>query len=183
MGKYDEMLKEQLRQLCSDRGLPVSGTNPELIERLELYDATEEAERARAAEAAHADEDDDLLKAAGVDAAGGATGPPGDSPPTEATPEPSEAPGGATEPVGDTSPSDPTPPREEKPAEDSPRSVRYGFECGVDFNDGLHHRFIQQTRERALADGHQPRGGAYRVDFAGSGPRRRAVYEILLRRR
>lgn len=184
MGKYDEMLKEQLRQLCSDRGLPVSGTNPELIERLELYDAAEEAERTRAAEAApDDDDDDDLVRAAGGDDSGEATGLPDDPTLAEALLSASEAAGRAAKPVDDTSSSDPTPTGVDEPTADPPRSVRYEFECGDDFSNGLHHRFIQQTRERALADGHQPRGGAYRVDFAGSGPRRRAVYEILLRRR
>lgn len=181
MGKYDSLLKDQLRQLCSDRGLPVSGTNSELVERLERCDAAEEAERAHVTEAAF-DEDDDLLKAAGM-GVGGATGPSDGHAPAGTTPKPPEAPEGATEPVVDTSPSDQNTPAEVVPAQESPRSVRYEFECGDSFDDGLHFLYIRQTRERALADGYAPRGGAYRVAFVGAGAGRRAVYEILLRRR
>lgn len=175
MGKYDEMLKEQLRQLCSDRGLPVSGTNPELIDRLERYDTAEEAGEAAT------DDDDDLIKAAG-EGLGEATGLPGEPTLAEALLSASEAAGRAAEPVVDTTPSDVTPAGEGESAADPPRSVRYEFECGENFDDGLHALFIRQTRERALVDGLHPRGGAYRVDFAGVGSQRRAVYEILLRR-
>lgn len=35
----EEMKKDQLQDEASKRGLPVSGTNPELIERIRTYDA------------------------------------------------------------------------------------------------------------------------------------------------
>lgn len=38
MGAFDAMTNAQLREECSQRSLPVSGTNPELIARLEEYD-------------------------------------------------------------------------------------------------------------------------------------------------
>ena len=38
VGLYSAMVKEQLREEAGRRGLPVSGTNEELIHRLEQYD-------------------------------------------------------------------------------------------------------------------------------------------------
>lgn len=36
---YDELKKDDLRALCGERGLPVSGTNEELVARLRGWDA------------------------------------------------------------------------------------------------------------------------------------------------
>lgn len=39
MGDFDSMTNAQLKEECAKRGLPVSGTNPELVARLEEYDS------------------------------------------------------------------------------------------------------------------------------------------------
>lgn len=41
---YDDLTKDQLKELCEERELPVSGNKAELIARLEEDDATEDEE-------------------------------------------------------------------------------------------------------------------------------------------
>lgn len=159
MSAYDGMLKDQLRDLCMQRNLNVSGTNAELISRLEGWDA------------AHSDEEPDLLAEAGIE-------PPGDEPdPLPPVPEP------APKIIPNVREDPPGP--EELPANQTVHRVR--FEVPGNPNavipTELHQRFLRATEDSAIRAGHRIRGGACRVDFQTEGDKRYAVYEVILGRR
>lgn len=161
MGAYDSLLKEQLRDLCMQRELPVSGTNAELIARLEGWDD------------AHANDGDepDLLAAAGIE-------PPPDSqapPPQPPTPTP------VPEPVVT---------HEDPPSPGEPRANQTVFRARFEVPGSrdaviptdLSQQFARATEDQAIRNGYRVRGGAARVAFEYDGGKRYAVYEVILGR-
>jgi hypothetical protein len=156
VGTYDQMLKDELRELCLKRGLPVSGTNAELIARLEGADAAQTQQDGQ--------EPDLLAEVQMTD---------GDEPEQAQTPTP------VTHPT-------PDPVREPEPTEDPVhRTVhRARFECprGVIPTD-MHTQFLRATENAAIAAGNTIRGGAARTGFQEDDGKYYAVYEVALGRR
>lgn len=152
------MLKDQLRALCSDRGLPVSGTNDELTARLQGWDDAHAADGA----------EPDLLAEAGLG-------------PDE--PEMVEAPVDPTPPA----PQSPTHEDPPEPDDGTRRHTvhRARFEVPRDgvIPTELHENFLRQTEQQAINGGYAVRGSACRVDYQTEGGVRYAVYEVMLGRR
>ena len=156
MADYSGMSKDQLRELCLNRSLPVSGTIPELIARLQGADA-----------AAEPDGEEALLAAAGI------TAPPVDQSPP---PVPTQTPRAPVQPRQEPAP-DPSESRA------SHTVHRMQFECPGELATEDHERWLRATENAAHGSGFNIRGGARRVSFMNEGGKRYAVYEVTLGRR
>lgn len=150
---YEQMTTPQLQAECKRRGLPSGRVKAELVARLTEAGAVDEDSA-----------DDDFGSAVEVELADGehvirpdvpVTAQPDLLPPA---PEPFE-------------------PHEPEPA--APSTFRATWTLGPGgLDDATHTTLRQQTHDAAVAAGHTPRGGAYRVGTTADGE----VYEISVRR-
>jgi hypothetical protein len=161
---FSTLSKDQLREECTTRGIPVSGTNPELIDRLNMY----EAQRAEA-EGSDVD-DDDLLAAASVPAPAAPAVPSTPEVPVMTTPEATAA--------NPTSVVDPS----------LLPGNRYEvtFPCQSELSTGVHQDNLLRARDAAEQAGHTVRGdaaySASRTGFRTINGVRHAVYEVPIRK-
>ena len=148
---YKDLLKEQLRELCAQRSLPVSGTNDELIARLSGWDQAQAGEQ-------------DLLEAAGIEP--GPQAAPVSTPgrPTVTTP---------VDPIRG-----PAPEPGETRANQTVHRQRY--ECPDDLTTESHEQWLQATESAAIGQGNRLKGGAHRVGCEHESGKRYAVYEVTL---
>lgn len=166
---FSTLNKEQLREELLARQLPVSGTNPELIDRLNAYEYT----KAQVEGAPDMGEDDDLL------------GDLGDPPPAPTPTAPPEAPVTQPDPNSAVQP-DPSPAEPQKDPRLLPGNrFEAVFACPSELSTGVHQD--NQLRARAAAEeaGYAVRGGAYsaiRVGFRDIKGIRHAVYELSIRK-
>jgi len=152
VGQYDNMLKDQLRELCLSRNLNVSGTNAELVARLEGADA---------AKAQQDGQEPDLLAEAGLD---------------DEVQEQAVAPVAYVEP----DPHREEEP-EVLPVNRTVHRVRYECPRGV-IPTEMHEQFLRSTENAAIRAGHVIRGHAHRVSYQDEGDKHYAVYEVSLGR-
>jgi len=154
VGQYDGLLKEQLRELCLQRELPVSGTNDELIARLTGWDD------------AHGQDEPDLLAEADL------------SPGQDVSPVDPQAP---EPPPPPPSPRLPEPSPDESRA--SQTVLRQRYECPDEVvGTDQHEQWLRETEYAALRAGNTIRGSARRVSYADEGDKRYAIYEVTLGR-
>lgn len=156
MSAYEGLLKEQLREEAGRRGLPVSGTNEELVARLEQHDL----------------ESDPLLEAAARENQAPAA-PSQLSPASPATTTPPSV-------VPDV------PGVSEAAPEATTGLFTTTFPCTGELSTGVHHENMERTYQQAVDAGFSPRGGvggAHRIRFENDkNGRRVAVYGIHVRR-
>lgn len=158
---FSTLTNAQLRDECGKRSLPVSGTNPDLIDRLNAYEASNPANIDPA----------DLL---GGD----------DDEPAPYTPPAPEV--LVTDPTPAPIVADPAP-VVEPPAD--PRILpgnRFEmlFPCRNELSTGVHEENLLALWQEAAEAGYNPRGGAYggyRTGFRDVKGARHAVYEISIR--
>lgn len=155
------MKKDELRDLCLQRELPVSGTNSELVARLRGWDD------------AHGGDEPDLLAEAGIT-----------QPPAEQSPEPLP-PTPVPQPVAPVQTHEDPPPEGEAKANQTVFRTR--FEVPGNPNavipTELHHQCMRSTEDAAVRSGYRVRGQASRIGFETDGGKRYAIYEVTLGRR
>lgn len=160
---YDDMKKPELQKLARERKLPTSGTNDELIARLEQYDNQQ---------AQPADEPD--LTALGDDP---------EQPAGEGT---SAGPASDTDTSGAATPSEPSGVDSGEgtvgvPVRDRGGVFRTEFKLNGDLSDGIHQDYRRQVVEQAKAAGHRPVEGTAGARLVGVEARidgQYAIYQI-----
>lgn len=150
---YEGLKKDQLQELCRQRKLTVSGTNDELVARLQGWDQAHELDELDLRELAQAPPDE----------------------PVE--PEPVQAPVQAQQPPAAADPVPPTVPETE------PKVFEQVYECPGTLPTELHEQWCNQTAQAAHEAGIRTRGSAHRTGFRYQGGMRYAVYEISRARR
>lgn len=151
---YEQMTTPQLQAECKRRGLPSGRVKAELVVRLVEADAADEGSA-----------DDDFADNAVVVLSDG---------------EHVQRPDVTVNAQPDLLPPVPEPFEPHEPEPPAPSTFRATWRLGPGgLDDATHTDLRQKTRDAAVADGHMPRGDAYRVGTTADGE----VYEINVRRR
>lgn len=163
MGQFDNWKQAELQQACKERGLPATGSNAEMTDRLEQYELLNLEDKGDIEIAVDAPKPVEVDIPAGVVV---------QAPP----PAPQSAPSPPAPPV------DPSPAVQAEPA----KTAEVLFPCPAELSTGLHQEFVRQAIAQVTAQGHTPKGGdggAHRTGWRLMNGVRHAVYEVILRRR
>lgn len=161
MGMFDGYKQAELQQACKERDLPASGSNAEMIDRLEQYELLNQDDKGEIEIKVEPAVDLDTPTA----------------PPVVIPPAPPQSDPNPPVPPVDTADGGPV---------EAPRTLEVAFPCPAELSTGLHLEFARRAAEQARAQGHTPKGGdggAHRTGWRVIDGVRHAVYEVHLRRR